>query len=69
MNLRLVLVETSVVFNECVQFEPNAILIEASNSNYSSFLAHDDAIVEPTGTSISNAEEEKITEMGKMFLI
>ena len=69
LNLRLVLVETSVVFNECVQFEPNAIPIEASNSNYSSFLVHDEAIVEPTGTSISNAEEEKITEMGKNILI
>lgn len=64
-KLRFVLVETSIVFNECVQFEPNAIPIEASNS---SFLLSEEAIIEPTGT-ISNADEEKITEMGKNILI
>jgi len=58
-------VETSIVFNECVQFEPNAIPMEASNS---SFLLSEEAIIEPTGT-IANADEEKITEMGKNILI
>ena len=39
--------------------------MEASNS---SFLLSEEAIIEPTGT-IANADEEKITEMGKNILI
>ena len=59
-NLISTSVETSIIFNECVQFEPNAISIESSNA---SFQLIEEAIIEPT------ADEEKITEKGKNILI
>ena len=64
-QLTPILVESSIVFNECVQFEPNAIAIDSSNT---SFLMNEEAIIEPTGT-IANSDEEQITEMGKNILI
>ena len=49
------LVETSVVFNECVQFEPNPLIeTHASRSNVTDYIESD---------------EEKISELGKNVLI